>query len=121
MTRAAGTLENYNKPVNLYLVTCAIRKNTKLICQQTQMVTTDPRPPSERSRRDASNCGRYIFCVRFFKKLHKITPELLDHSKSTKLHWMRLVETFPTVVSECKSLLRFVGKLFFSFIYGARN
>ena len=55
MTRAAGTLENYNKPVNLYLVTRAIRQNTKLICQQTQMVTTDPRPPSERSRQ--VTCG----------------------------------------------------------------
>ena len=99
--------------MNLYLVARAIRKNTKSICQQATEAIYIPRPPSAKSRRDASNeCG-HIFCVRFFKKLQTTTPELLDHSKCAQLHWMRLAETFPMVVSECKSRLRLVGKLIF--------
>ena len=38
-------------------------------------------------------------------------PELLDYTNCSKVHWMRLFEAIPMVVSECNSLLRFVDKL----------
>ena len=50
MTRATVTALKYTIPVNLYLVVRAIREHTKLIYQQTEIVMTDPRPPSEKSR-----------------------------------------------------------------------
>ena len=84
---------------------------SKSICQETTEAIYIPRPPSERSRRDAPNDGRQVFCFPFFNKLHKITPATAWPQTAAKVNWMRLFSVIPMVVSECKSLLRFVGKL----------
>ena len=81
MTRAAGTAPKYIQ----YWCTCtyllapqiSIKKNY----QQTEMVTNDLRPPSERSRRDASTGGGSFFVDLLLKMLHSTTPQKMTIQK----------------------------------------
>ena len=77
------------------------------------MVTKDPRPPSERSRRDASSLGGSFFVNPLLKMFRSTTPQKMTIQKKTHLDWMRLFESFPAVASECPQLSRFAGKLVF--------
>ena len=75
MTRAAGNALKLYHTGELVLVARAINNHKRSICQQTKMVTKDPRPQSERSRRNVSSLGGSFFVGPLLKMMHSTTPQ----------------------------------------------
>ena len=69
------------------------------------------KPLLERSRKEASNSAGSFFVSLFSMELCCVTSSIIDLQNRIHRQWMRLAETFPTVVSDPSKPSRFVSKL----------
>ena len=83
----------------------------KIICQQTERVTRDPRPPLETSQKDASNGAGWFCLPPFSLDLFFVTHGKIEHKKSTRANVVRFFETNLAAFSDFSYLARLVGKL----------
>ena len=83
----------------------------KLICQNSERVTKDPRPPLESSRKGASKWRGSLFLKLFFGDLFFLSPQKMTFQKGPSPILMRLSVVILAAVSDFLYLPPIFGNL----------